>query len=397
MNILYILNFAGLNKPKTGAQNRFFNLTEQLKRNNNIFVLESRDFIDSNDLVIGNVYYYDDLKILRYTLSIFRDINISYILYLIWLLKKERIDIILISHPNGSIAVKLITKLIRKEIPIIYDAHNVESNFIKESMIENSLLKKIIKKVMVIYIYFLESFTSKYIFNHIISVSNCERDIFIHKYNLYEKKVSVIPSGCVIRKKSIRDIDKIKIREKYGLNNKIIVFFHGLYSHFPNRESMELIKKYIAPKFEDDDRILFLMCGSRAPEYELKNVKSIGFIDNLEELLSIVDIAIIPLRKGAGTKLKIFDYMSFGIPIITTKKGIEGIEAENLKQVIIVNEVDNEFIDAISYLIEKEKERNKIGENGRKLAEDVYDWNKIGNKLNNIFQDIAEEQFNEIE
>ena len=130
------------------------------------------------------------------------------------------------------------------------------------------------------------------------------------------------------------------------------------------------------------------MGGSDVPVSESSNFKSVGFIDNIWEFLSMADIAIVPILKGGGTKLKVLDYLSVGLPVVTTKKGIEGIDAKNNEHVIIVDSVDDEFIDKINYFIENEDEMLRIGKNARKLAENKYDWNKIGYELNNLLEEI---------
>ena len=106
--------------------------------------------------------------------------------------------------------------------------------------------------------------------------------------------------------------------------------------------------------------------------------------------MSIVDIAIVPLTTGGGTKLKILDYMSIGLPIVTTKKGIEGLNVKNDEHAIIVNDVNDVFIDAIKYLIDNGEERKRIGANARRLAEEEYDWDQIGKKMDDLYKRISE-------
>jgi glycosyltransferase involved in cell wall biosynthesis len=102
------------------------------------------------------------------------------------------------------------------------------------------------------------------------------------------------------------------------------------------------------------------------------------------------DIAIVPILRGGGTRVKIMDYLNVGLPIVTTKKGIEGIEAENGKHAIIVDDVNEEFIKALEFLIENDSERRRLSRNARKLAEERYDWTKIGEKLNKLYKHLAE-------
>ena len=396
MSILCIPTTFGLSKPKSGGQNRFRNIVEQLKKNgNSVIVLESRDFMDLNDKEFANVYSYTDLKFFSRKLSVFRDVNIDFILKLIRILKNERIDIIQISHPSGIFVAKLITKLMRKEISIVYDAHNIESNFMMETFANNPKYSKLERLIIPAYTRVIEKIACKYIADYITPVSNREGEIFVERYKLKKEKITVIPSGCHIPElldKKCRN----NLKNEIGIDSdRLVIFFHGLFSHPPNKEAFETIENYIAPKFEEiNEKALFVMGGTGAPEFERSNIKSLGFIEDLNKIMAVADIAIVPLTKGAGTKLKVLDYMSAGLPIVTTKKGIEGIEAENYEHAIIVDGVNEEFIDAIKHLIDNERERKRIGANARKLAEEKYDWEKIGQKLHKFYKKILGEKGN---
>jgi len=114
-----------------------------------------------------------------------------------------------------------------------------------------------------------------------------------------------------------------------------------------------------------------------------------GFVKDIKNMLSNCDIAIVPLKRGEGTKLKIFDYVQVGLPIITTKKGIEGFEfiTEN-KDILIVNEID-EFIKKIDFLIENPKIRRKFENNIKKHVNEVLKVSKMNfvNKINKVAGD----------
>ena len=76
------------------------------------------------------------------------------------------------------------------------------------------------------------------------------------------------------------------------------------------------------------------------------------------------------------------------------EKEFGGIEAENGKHATIVDAVNEEFINALKYLIDNEQERERIGANARRLAEEEYDWDKIGEKLNALYKRIVAERSN---
>lgn len=398
MRILAIAAGYGLSRPVGGGQNRFINLLKGLKNEGNeIFVLESQIHLDSSDYKIAKVFTYRDYVLFNRHLVIFRDFNLYFVWNIYRILKNENIELIQTAHPSGISVIKLLTKLMHKEIPLIYDAHNVESNFSRETFHHDSRYSLFERSIIPLYISVLEAVTCRFFVDFITSVSNEESNVFIQKYkNLKPNHVSVIPSGSDISGKNNK-ISKDEAKLALGIDsNTILIFFHGLYTHFPNKESFEIIVNFIAPRFEKTNKnILFVLGGNKAPKFEKANVISVGFIEDLNLWLSAVDIAIVPLIHGAGTKLKIFDYMNAGLPIVSTKKGMEGIEVENFKDAIIVNDVNEEFISQIEYLIINKIERERIGSNARILVEEKYNWNNICTKLNSLLKKIKMERSHE--
>ncbi|WP_440946610.1 glycosyltransferase family 4 protein [Methanosarcina sp. T3] len=393
MNILAIPTTFGFSHPISGSQNRFSNLiTELKKRGNNIILLESNDVIRTSDSKFASTYSYEDLKIFNRNLSIFKDFNLNFINKVSFILKNEDPNLVQITHPSGAVIIKLLCILKKKKTKIVYDAHNVESDFINETFSICSKYSKIEMFLVYKYTALLEKIVCKFIVDHILSVSDQDKTIFLHRYCLSPEKVSVIPSGVHLPDLSVLKSNINLIKKDLGLDpSKFIIVFHGAFSHPPNKRAFEIIKNYIAPQFKENSNVLFLVGGSGFPEFHENNVRSLGFIKDLYGIISIADIAIVPLTHGAGTKLKIFDYFSVGLPVITTKKGIEGINAINNEHVIIVdNNVDSnvELVNSIKYLIDNESERKRIGENARKLAEEKYDFKSIGGKLNVLYRNI---------
>jgi glycosyltransferase involved in cell wall biosynthesis len=390
MNILAIPTTYGFSHPISGGQNRFSNLiTELKKRGNNIILLESNDVIREKDGQLARTYSYKDLKLFNRNLSIFKDFNFRFIKQVFSILNNEDINLIQITHPSGAIAIKFLCMLKWKKIPIVYDAHNVESNFINETFSICNKYSKIETLLIYNYTILLEKIVCKFIVDHITSVSKDDRTLFLRKYQISSKKISVVPSGAYLSDISSLKGDANRIKKELGIDsNKLIVIFHGSFSHPPNKRAYELIESYIAPKFEEMNNVLFLVGGSGFPKFRKKNIMSIGFIDDLYRTLSIADIAIIPLTHGAGTKLKIFDYLCVGLPIISTNKGIEGIDCKNGEHAIIVEDVNQAFIDTLTLLLNNKYERIRIGSAGLKLVSELYDWEKIGLNLQKIYLNI---------
>lgn len=393
MNILVVSTGSGLFKPLTGDRSRFFNLAYHLSTRNKITVLQPVNVKDINDSSLGDVTYFKT-SLFGKTFAALTDLNPNFLMKFSKIILDNKIDIIQISHPAGIILSKIVSQLLRKDIPVIYDAHNVDGDSVQSGMYhfkssEISLIKKIIIKLYITLIPLVEMFALKFC-DYVISVSEEDKSRFVQKYNVNCQKIHVIPSGADIRPLNLfkESNQYLKLKQK----NKILILFHGSFTNASNIEAINLIRDYIAPKFVHINDVIFLIAGTGVPDFRNQNLISLGYVEDIYSLIDCVDIAIVPLRGGGGTKLKILDYMSARLPIITTKKGIEGIKAKNYKDVLIVNDVNDEFIDAINYLINNEEERKKLGINARILAEEKYDWSKIGKNLNELYKTILKEK-----
>jgi len=178
--------------------------------------------------------------------------------------------------------------------------------------------------------------------------------------------------------------------------DSVIVVFHGSYGHPPNKDAIDNITEHIAPVLEPDESIVFALYGAGVPKFERTNVKSFGFVKDLHQALSVADIALVPITSGGGSKLKVFDYMNAGLPIITTRKGVQGIPVEDGKHVMIVENTGPEIVDAIKYLVRNRQERDRLGLNARRLVESEYNWDMIGNKLDDTYRRLGGNKLTDI-
>lgn len=57
--------------------------------------------------------------------------------------------------------------------------------------------------------------------------------------------------------------------------------------------------------------------------------KFTGFVDDVRPFVHESAVAVIPLRVGGGTRLKVFEAMALGCPVVSTATGIEGLPVED--------------------------------------------------------------------
>lgn len=107
----------------------------------------------------------------------------------------------------------------------------------------------------------------------------------------------------------------------YSAEKKGILFIGSL-DWQPNREGLDWFLENIYPAI---DHIPLTIAGKGNFKCDIKNVTVIPNYESTEELLASHRMMIVPLLSGAGIRIKILEALKFGMPLISTKIGAEGI------------------------------------------------------------------------
>lgn len=389
--VLTIPIFTGLSRPPSGGQHRTKALVEQLKRlGHATVVLESGMFYEDADAELARIYCYDELRLLGLSLGLLRDFNPSFLLAVMKTLRQNQVDFVQISHPSGVVALRIAQILLGNAAPIIYDAYNVDFEVMRETLLRDSRYPWLIRRAAVAYNRLLEEVLVRWFARAILTVSKRDASIFSEDYGVPASKIHVIPSGCHILPPADA-AEKKKAREELGIPpGKTVIVFHGLFNYLPNREAFRLIETEIAPQIERlFPDAMFVLAGTDAPHMERRNVKSIGFVSDLYKFLACADIAIVPIVHGSGTRLKILDYLSVGLPIVATSKGAEGLELKNGTHALLVDDAPDSVVAGLERLLANRDWWRDLAHNARQLAEEKYDWNVIGQKLDEFYRNLG--------
>ncbi|MFN3868383.1 MAG: glycosyltransferase [Hyphomicrobiaceae bacterium] len=127
--------------------------------------------------------------------------------------------------------------------------------------------------------------------------------------------------------------------------------FLGGFRHPPNVDAVRYFVRDVMPLLTAElPAIVLHVVGSDAPP-DLKalagpNVRIHGFVENLVPLLSTTRVSVAPMRYGAGIKGKIVTAMAYGVPVVTTDIGAEGMGLARGENVLIAN-TPRGFADAV--------------------------------------------------
>jgi len=186
-------------------------------------------------------------------------------------------------------------------------------------------------------------------------------------------------------------LDIVNYEPNYQLPKEKLKLFHiGSMDWSPNIEAINWFLDDIFPKL-DANKIELHLAGKNMPDYiknvKYKNVKIHGMVSCALDFMSQFDVMIVPLLSGSGMRIKIIEGMALGKTIITTKIGLEGIDATH-KVNVLVAESTEEFKSLINWLSLNPNECLKIGKNARTFIESHHDNNRIMKDLISFYNSI---------
>lgn len=271
----------------------------------------------------------------------------------------------------GGILIPIITRILKK--PLIVDCHDIFQAF---RVRHTSTIRKILET-------FLETIAYKFA-NVILTVSKREKECLV-SYGVRQRNIKVIPNGVDIEAFN-PSLDVTYIQNRYGLRNFYTVIFVGNMEYLPNQEAVQLIASEIAPQVQKIvNNTKFLIVGRMPAKIELPNLTFTGVVENVADFLAASDVAIAPLLHGSGTRLKILEYFSCCLPVVSTTVGIEGLDVKSEVNVLIEDDV-NEFAIKVTKLLRDKTLSMRLGKAARELVINEYDWKKIARQLNTVYQ-----------
>ncbi|MDT3435564.1 glycosyltransferase family 4 protein [Haloarcula sp. 1CSR25-25] len=285
-------------------------------------------------------------------------------------------DVILVQGPH------LVPPVIRlaNNTPVIYSSHNVEVD--RWRTLSDSSVKR----------YFYNELYE----NEKIAVEQSDATICVSEADKqrYDELFSpsspmwIIPNGTSkanLRERNI-ECENRTVRERYGIeaNQRVAVFVGSDYG--PNITAVEKLLQFAEHAEREGDAIHFLVAGTVCDyfEEEYSTLTLTGFIEDIEEIYDVGDIALNPITEGAGSNIKIVDYMAQSLPTITTSFGARGFDLTDGETAFVRD------LESFYYLIRHldEDDLKKVGSSGQDLVREQYIWEVLSNTVLEYLQKV---------
>jgi len=192
-----------------------------------------------------------------------------------------------------------------------------------------------------------------------------------------------------------------KFRNTFHLGNDVLLdlpeidttknparfFYAGTLSWQPNTDGLVWFLNEVWPKIRQNKPDAELVVCGRQPTVELNDLlKSTtgviykGFVPDLDAEMMACAAAIVPLRFGSGMKIKTFDALYRGLPLVCTNVAAEGIEIKHQEHAYIVNSAD-EFANAALQVLSNREVAHTMAMKGRALVKEKYTYTALTKQM----------------
>jgi glycosyltransferase involved in cell wall biosynthesis len=219
---------------------------------------------------------------------------------------------------------------------VVYSAHNVEADYLRRGPLAPSLAGYSLRRI--------EALEREAVARADLVVA-CTAEDEQRLGELYgrPRRVAVVRNGF---EDGLLGFDRAQRRQRaraaLGLAaDELAVLFIGGAAHH-NREAARLAT-IVLPRIRRPARLLLVgdCAGAVGPT---PGVLSLGYQDDLRDVLSAADVAVNPVGFGSGSNIKMPVYLAAGLPIVTTPVGLRGFE-ELAGHALVAD--PEEFADAI--------------------------------------------------
>ncbi|MCE5314970.1 MAG: glycosyltransferase family 4 protein [Armatimonadota bacterium] len=118
------------------------------------------------------------------------------------------------------------------------------------------------------------------------------------------------------------------------------------------------------------------------------SVRVTGYVSDSRRESKDCGVFVVPLRSGSGVRVKILNALAMGLPVVSTSIGAEGLAVESGKHLMIAD-TPEDFARAVVNVLGSPELADKIGRSGRALICELYSWEKVGERLLSVYDELA--------
>lgn len=285
------------------------------------------------------------------------------------LLQRKRFDLVQVEFSMMWQYARLF-----KDTAVVLDAHNIEYRNVQQI---GNARSSVLWRMM----YRLE----------VQRLRNVEERAFVECslcFAVSEKERDAIVGICGNGAKVVAAVNGVdpdrfvfRLREK---PQKKILFLGGM-DYLPNLDAATYFLTEVLPlvRREEPDAKVLVVGRELGRLGELVQLPGVEVHESVPEVLPWfyeADVLAVPLRQGAGTRIKVLEAMAAGLPVVATSKGCEGITVQSGSELLIADSPEA-FANDLLEILNKPELGRTLAENARELVLRKYTWNEAANVM----------------
>ena len=292
-----------------------------------------------------------------------------------WLYKnKDNIAFVMLNAPRSIKYIHFLKKIIKTKV-LYYD---MDIYFVREKLrYDVTKNKKYLRESR------YHKIIEKKLFNYsdgVLTISEKEKEFIIN----FTGKNNVFTVPCYVYNNYLEINYKASEREN--------LLFVGGDIETANLDGIKWFIEKIFPYIYEKNKdikvtIVGLYNGKFIEKYQNENIIFAGKVSNekLKELYLSSKISLAPLRFGAGVKGKVVESMYYGLPIISTDFGVEGLK-EGFEDFITIRNNEKDFANAVLDFYNDNNVLEEFSVASIKYSKENFSFETVANIIKNIIK-----------
>jgi polysaccharide biosynthesis protein PslH len=213
-------------------------------------------------------------------------------------------------------------------------------------------------------------------FARVIAVSEQDAEIFQSRYGI--PSVAAVPTGV--------DVEYFQPGLEAEVTPKNMVFV-GSMDWMPNDDGIRWFAESVLPLVQKQEPGATLTVVGRSPTQAMRRlaegipgIEVTGTVPDVRPFLRRAAISVVPLRVGGGTRLKIYEAMAAGTPMVSTTIGAEGLPVRHGEHLLIADSPEAQA-DAILSLLADRQRALDMADRARRYVAENCSWDAVAEKF----------------
>jgi len=216
---------------------------------------------------------------------------------------------------------------------------------------------------------------------HVVAVSETDAALMHSLYGL--ERVSIVPTGV--------DVGFFTPPEPPPPLTTDLIFV-GSMNYLPNIDAVEYFVREILPQIRRRRPACTLTVAGWDPDPAIRvlaktdpRIRVTGAVPDIRPYVWESAVAIVPLRCGSGTRLKIYESMAARRAVVSTTIGTEGLTLHPPSDIRLAD-TPEAFADACLQLLENPAERQAVAEAGWQLVSSRFSWAEAARRFEEVLE-----------